>query len=178
MTSRTVRMDTIAHLLIQFIVRMFTGRPFTQLHACPHPVLPLQSRGKVAQSDGWGRFRNSGVYNTSPAHIDHGAMIAQEKMVSRQPLQTTAVLPAGCHAHRLSHGVLRQVSRPLHRHAFFGLARRGIGSGDHVMALAIGKKSAIPIEGHFTAHRRLLRSTRRTYFTRLVKLGFNHVKSI
>ena len=95
------------------------------------------------------------------------AIISQEKVVSRCVVQAIAVLPAGRGANRLPHGFLRQAARQLHQHALRRLAGRWVGRGVNAVALAIGEKPPISIEGNFAPYRRILRGAGRAYFPRM-----------
>ena len=91
-------------------------------------------------------------------------------MESRTHSQADIIFSAGRDSHGLSHGIFFEISRSLHRRTFLGHARCGVGRGIDVMALAIGKESAVFVERHFAADRRFLRGARGAYFPRLVKL--------
>ena len=100
-------------------------------------------------------------------------------MEARAYSEADIVFSAGRGSHRFSDRVLFEISGPLYWRALWDHARRWFGSGIDAMALAIGKKSPVFVEGYFATDRRFLCGAGRAYFACLVELKRGcHVKAI
>ena len=92
-------------------------------------------------------------------------------MAARTYPQADIFLSAWCHPDRVPDGVFFKVSRPLCGAALGNDARCRARGGIDTLAITIGQKSALSIEGYIALNRRFLRGAGSPYFSRVVELG-------